>query len=109
MEDLLQIEERLTEVRTELEGIASQLRVYNNMVDYATVNLTVTEVKEYTQTEEPETVWDRIGSGLQDTFQNLGEFFTDLFVLLVVSMPYLLLLGAVVLVILFLVFRKRKK
>ena len=48
MRDLLEIESRLTEVRAELEKVASQLKLYDNMVSYGTVTLTLTEVKEYT-------------------------------------------------------------
>lgn len=103
MENLLKIEERLTEVRTELEEVTSQLRLYDNMVDYGTVYLTVTEVTEYTVVEEPETVWERIGTGLVAAFKNIGNFLTELFVFLVISLPYLLLIGVVITVVLLLV------
>ena len=53
MADLLEIEARLTDVRYELENYASQLRLYDNQVDYATVYLSISEVQEYTPVEEP--------------------------------------------------------
>lgn len=59
MSDLLEIESRLTEVRTELEKVKSQLRIYENQVSYGTIYLTVSEVKEYTVVEEPENSGDR--------------------------------------------------
>lgn len=93
MSDLLQIEQRLTEVRTELEQVASQLRVYDNLVDYGTVDLNLTEVQEFTVVEE-ETVWMRIRTGFTDSLKNLGRFFTDAFVWIVVSLPYLIPIGA---------------
>lgn len=95
MSDLLQIEQRLTEVRTELEQVTSQLRLYDNLVDYGTVNLSVTEVQEYTVVEE-ETVWQRISTGFCSSLENLGTFLTDAFVLIVVSLPYLLPIAAAV-------------
>lgn len=95
MSDLLQIEQRLTEVRTELEQVQSQLRVYDNQVNYGTIYLSISEVKEYTVTEEPETVWERIGTGFVESLKNLGTFFTELFVALVVGLPYLVLIGVV--------------
>ena len=62
MADLLEIESRLTDVRYELENRASQLRLYDNQVDYATIYLSIDEVQEYTPVEEP-TVWERISGG----------------------------------------------
>ena len=58
MEDILKIENRLTEIREDLETVKSKLRVYDNLVSYGTVYLEITEVKEYTVVEpEPETIW----------------------------------------------------
>lgn len=63
MNDLLTIESRLTEVRTALEQVQSQLRVYDNQVNYGTIYLTAQEVEEYTQVEEPEKESRRLLSG----------------------------------------------
>ena len=112
MSDLLQIEQRLTEVRTELEQVQSQLRVYDNQVNYGTIYLSISEVKEYTVTEEPETVWERIGTGFVESLKNLGTFFTELFVALVVGLPYLVLIGAILAAVIIpakLYLRKKKK
>ena len=62
MEDLLTIEERLTDVRWELENYASQLRVLDNQVNYNTVYLNIWEVDEPTVVVE-RTVWQKIGDG----------------------------------------------
>lgn len=109
--DLLEIEQRLTEVRAELEEYTSQLRIYDNLVDYATVNLTLREVKEYTVVEEPETIWQRIGTGLLDSLKSIAEGFTEVFVFLVVGLPYWILF-AVVIAVAWIIFRfalKKKK
>lgn len=112
MSDLLEIEARLTEVRTELENVSSQLRLYDNMVDYGTVTLHIAEVTEYTEVEEaPKTVWQRIAIGFKKSIRNVGTFFTDLFVVLIVILPYLsipLVFGALVLLIIRLKKRKKK-
>lgn len=109
MEDLLKIESRLTDVRTELEEVTSQLRLYDNMVDYGTLYLNLSEVREYTVTEEPETVWQRIGSGFMQSLKDLGKFFTELFVFVVVGLPYFIIIGVVVIAVILLIkFRKKK-
>ena len=114
MEDLLTIERELTDVRTELEQMKSKLRVYENLVDYGTVHLSVQEVKEYTVVEEEEpTFWEEISQGFTENMESMGEMVKNSVILLITSVPYfipLIVVAAVVLVILrFTVFRKKKK
>lgn len=109
MSDLLEIEARLTDVRTELEEVTSQLRLYDNQVSYGTIYLSISEVKEYTDTTEPETVWQRIGKGFMESMKNLGSFFTELFVFIVVGLPYIVLVGAVLAVVIILLKLRGKK
>lgn len=109
MADVLSIEKRLTEVRSDLEKHTSQLRVFDNQVDYGTVYLNISEVVEFTATEEPETVWERIGTGFMESLKNLGDFFVELFVFIIVALPYLIPLGLVAAGIIFLARRKAKK
>ena len=110
MDDLLTVEKRLTEVRTELEKVTSALRVFDNQVNYATIYLNVKEVKEYTPVEEPETVWERIGTGFMNSLKGLGNFFKELFVFVIVVSPYLIIMGLIALVVVTVnKHRKRKK
>ncbi len=111
MTDLLLIEERLTNVRTELEEVTSQMRIFDNMVDYATVQLTVTEVQEYTAVEE-QSVWQKIGSGISENWRNLCDGAEAVFVFLITSLPYLIPIGGAVVITLIavkLAMRKIKK
>lgn len=111
MTDLLQIEQRLTDVRTELEEYTSQLRLYNNLVDYGTLHLNVSEVQVFTPVEE-ETLWQKISGGLRESWENLSQGTENVFVFLVTSLPYLIPIGAaglVTLVVVKLATRKVKK
>lgn len=109
MSDLLQIEKRLTEVRADLEEVSSKLKLYDNMVDYGTIYLELYEVKEYTDVTEPETVWQRIGKGFKQSLEDLGNFFTELFVFIVVALPYFVILGVVITAVVLIVKYRRKK
>lgn len=108
LEEILIIEDRLTDVRTELEQVTSALKLYDNQVNYGTIYLNIDEVREYTVVEEPQTVWERIGAGFVESMKNVGNFLVELFVFLVVKIPYLVLIGAVVAVTV-VVLRHRKK
>lgn len=108
LEDILKIEDRLTDVRYELERYASYLRTLENQVSYATVNLSITEVKEYTPVvEEEPTMWERIATGFGRSLKDIGEGLKEFFVWIIVNSPHLLIWGVIVFVA-FKVLRKRK-
>ena len=99
MEDLLTIEERLTDVRWELENYASQLRVLDNQVTYSTVYLNVWEVDEPTVMAE-RTVWQKISDGFVENAGDMWDGLVDVFIWLLTAIPYLIplsLVGGVVL------------
>lgn len=102
MSDLLEIEGRLTDVRYELENYGSQLKLYDNQIDYATVYLSIEEVQEYTPVEEP-TTWERIRDGFKSSLKGVKEGAVDLVVFFLANLPYLVIYAALaVVVILFL-------
>ena len=110
LDELLTVEKRLTDVRAELESVTSALRVLDNQVDYATIILSIEEVKEYTEVTEPENIWQRIGTGFKKSLKGVGNFFVELFVFVIVSLPYLVLAAVIIFVIVLLVrIQKRKR
>ena len=97
MEDLLTIEQRLTDVRWELENYASQLRVLDNQVDYSTVYLNINEVdKPKVVTER--TVWQKIGDGFAENTIDLWDGIVAVFVWLLSSLPFLIPLAVLAVV-----------
>ncbi|MBQ2927641.1 MAG: DUF4349 domain-containing protein [Oscillospiraceae bacterium] len=107
MSDLLEIEARLTDVRYELESYSSQLRTLENKVSYATVYLYINQVKVYTEVE-PQTVWQRIGSGFSENLTDIGEDLTNFFVWIVTFSPQLIFWAVVIAGAVTLVRRKAK-
>ena len=108
MADLLEIEARLTDVRYELERYTSQLRVLSNQVDYATIHLSIHQVKVYTEVEE-QTVWQRIGSGFKENLRDIGENAVNFFVWVVTYSPQLLLWAVIAAVVITVIKKKRQK
>ena len=107
MEDLLTIEARLTDVRYELESVTSQMLLYDNQVDFATIYLNIREVKEYTPVEEP-TFWERITEGFADSIEGVGQSIVDFIAWVIIASPYLVVYGVALVVVAFLVRRLRK-
>ena len=114
VEDMLYIEDRLSQIRYEKESLTSQLRLWDGQVSYSTVNLTVREVQVYTPepTPEPEGYWAQVGSGFTGTLRAMGEGFKTAFRLFVAALPVLLLLlvlGGVALLIVLLATRRSRR
>ena len=95
LSDLLQIEERLTDVLYDLESTTAQLRALDNQVSYATVEMFIEEVKVLTETQQ-QTVWQRIGSGFGENLRNIGEALVNFFVWLVTYSPQLIVFAGAV-------------
>ena len=97
MEDIITIEDRLSYVNYEIERMGGQLRSYDNLVDYATIHLTLREVVEYTPVqEEPETVFTRIAKGFSYNLKMVGGGLVDFFVWIVSSLPQIAVFAVVI-------------
>ena len=108
LDDILTIEARLSEVTYELERYSSQKRTYDNLVDYATVHLSVSEVEVLTPTEEPP-VWQRITGGFTASVDEVATGLVDLFVWIIANSPHLVIWGGVISGVVVLVRRRGKK
>ncbi len=107
IEDIITIESRLSNVRYQIESMESQLRTYDNKVDYSTVYLNVDEVQELTPIVE-ETALERIASGFVDSLEDIRDGLTEFAIWFVVNIPYFILwiIVFVVVVVLIRVFAK---
>lgn len=107
MEDILAIQTQLTQVRYEIESYESQLRIYDNQVDYGTVYLNINEVVRETAASGT-TFGERIKVRFQENLYRIGTGFTNFAVGFLGAVPVLLILAAVV-VIVILTIKKGKK
>ncbi len=108
LDEILRIENRLTEVRYQLQSIESQLRSYDNLVDYATITLNISEVEVYTKVEE-KGFWEELGDGFLQSLKGAWEVVTEGFTFVVLALPYLLLLSIIPVIVLLVLFIRRKK
>lgn len=109
--DILEIESRLTEIRYRLESVESQLRTYDDLVDYATVKLSMEEVEIYTPVEE-KGFWAKLGDGFVRSIHGVWSLIKGLFYAIVIALPYLIFGGTITVITLIIVFffnRKKRK
>ena len=105
IDDMITLESRISNLRYQIESMESQLRTYDNKVDYTTITLHVSEVVELTEITEPEpepeepTTWERISTGFADNLNRVVTTFTDLLVWFLSNLPSLLVWAVIIFII----------
>lgn len=106
LEDIITLENRLSDIRYELESYESQLRLYDNQVEYSTVTLLIDEVERQSATKEKEkTVLGRIRVGFSDTVYHISEAFKNIIVWLAVNFLYLIIWAIIIAIIIIIIRR----
>lgn len=102
VDEIISLEDRLSVVRYQIESQRSTLKNYDNLVEYSTVTISLSEVVKITE-PEPTTMGERISRGLSDTFYDLGIALEDFAVGFVVNLPYILIWAVIIFVIVFVI------
>ncbi len=109
LEDIIELEYALQDVRYEIESYTTSLRNLEDLVRFSTIDVNVQEVYEETEVKKPViTFGDRISNGLSETFKEIKEGIQDLIVFIIVEFPYLIVTGIVIFVAVK-IFRKSAK
>ncbi|MBO4609768.1 MAG: DUF4349 domain-containing protein [Lachnospiraceae bacterium] len=97
IEDMIYIEDRLANIRYQLESMESQLRTYDNKVNYSTIYLNIDEVIEYTPVvyEEP-TTWERMKEGFSDSLEDIWDGIQNFAVWFVSNVIYLIIFAVII-------------
>lgn len=110
LENIITLESRLSDIRYELQNYKSQLRAYDNKVEYSFVSLNIKEVNRITPvTEEKQTLGDRITNGFSDTMYHISEGGKNFLVWFIVNLPYLFIWGIIIFFIIKICLRYLKK
>lgn len=94
IEDIIAINEQLTDVRYQIESMESQLRTYDNQVDYSTVNLYIDEVERYTP-GAAKSAGARIAEGFSANIYRVGNFFKNFAIEFIILLPILIAVAIV--------------
>ncbi|MBQ7067497.1 MAG: DUF4349 domain-containing protein [Lachnospiraceae bacterium] len=112
IETIVALESRLTEVRYELETMESQLRTYDNLVDYATIYLEVREVERVTPVA-PQSALEKMSEGFVESIYDIGRGFKNFVIGFVIVLPYLVVWAFIIFILVKiikgLIKRKQKK
>lgn len=108
VEELIAVEERLSQVRYELEWYTSSLNTYDNQINYSTVEIYFEEVERISKTET-EGIWEQIKNKLGDSIYSIRNGARTFIVWFAGSIPYFLILAVIVVVVTVVVMKKKKR
>ena len=81
MEDIISLENALSDVEYQIEQLSSTLNRYDALIDYATFTISLNEVAEVNQTVgEKASLWERMSAGFTSSGKGLVNGFQDLLV-----------------------------
>ncbi len=99
LEDIVELERELSDVEYEINSYQSRLRVYDNLVNYVTMYIDISEVTQI-QVVEEDSFFTEIKKGFLRNTEDVVEGLLDMIVAIISAIPYLIVLGIVVLIIL---------
>ena len=97
---VIAIEQRLSEIRYQLDSFESDLRRYDNQVDYSTITVNVSETTVLTASEMSG-FWSRVQANLESNVEDLCNAAIGLLIWFLSSLPVLLALA----ILFFLIYR----
>ena len=110
VETLIALEQRLSDVRYEIESIERSLRNYDMQIKYSTVDLDLREVEIYTPTVPVRrTFSQKLSDSFSDGWTGFTRSIQNVILGLAAALPALVLLAVIVIVVIVLVKRARKK
>lgn len=106
--DIIVIEDRLTELRYQIESLQSTLNNWDRQVSYSTVNVNVNEVTVFTP-EAKLSYGQRLSLAVRNGLKSTGEFFSDFLLWFVEALPALVILAVLIVVVVVIIRKSAKK
>lgn len=107
--DIITVEDKLREVREQIESLSGQIKRWDNQVDYATVNLAIREVKKYQEVLKlQDSFGTKLISNLKSALINLSNIMQNLILLIAYLLPFLGLFAIVIIPTRFIIRRVKK-
>lgn len=105
--DVIELQERLSTVRADLERIKAQKQSYDGMIAYSGISLDINEVERVVEGDD--TFFGEVKEKLMNNLYELGDFFRELAINSIAALPYIAILGVVAVVVIVIVKKVRKR
>ena len=107
LSDVIELQQRLSTVRADLESLKAQKQSYDSMVEYSGVTLDIHEVERVVEGDG--SFFGEVKEKLLNNLYELGDFFRELAINLIASLPYIAIIGVVAAVVIVIVKKVRRR
>lgn len=102
LEDVITLEQALSEVRYEIESLTASLRRMDSQVRYSYLNISLHEVVEYKNIQSaPKTLSEKIADSFERSGNNLTRFFEHAMYFVIEDLPILVIRLAILAIVVF--------
>ena len=109
VEDMIRVEERLTEVERELNSEKTELSALDRDVNFSTIYISLQEVFEYSEKVVEVTYGERLRKAFGRAVDGFVSFWQELILFIVETFPFLIMLAIVIVLLRRLLRRRREK
>lgn len=102
IDEIIYIDEKLTEIQYQMDSAERQLRSYDNQVDYSTISLNISEVVEFTPIDTPSR-WEKMAKDFVDNIYGVCGGFLDFIAGFIAALPYLVFWAIIILLVVLIV------
>lgn len=105
--DVISLQDRLSDVRADLEALKAQKQSYDEMVAYSEIDIDIREVERVVEGDD--TFFGEAKEKLMNNIYNLCDFFRTLAVNLIAALPYIAIIGTAAAIVIVVIVRKVRK
>ena len=107
LSDVIELQQRLSAVRSDLESIKARKQSYDSMVAYSGVTLDIREVERVVEGDD--SFLGEVKEKLMNNLYELGDFFRELAINLIAALPYIVIIGVAAAVVIVIVKKVRRR
>lgn len=107
LSDVIQLQDRLSQVRADLDSLNAQKQSYDGMIDYSGVSLNINEVERVVEGDG--SFFGEVKEKLLNNLYDLGDFFRESAINLIAAIPYIAIIGVVAVVVILIVKKVRRR
>jgi len=96
LKDIIVLEKELSSVRYEIESLTGNLKKWDNLIDFCTLNIEIAEVHKIN--DNPVSLIDKIANGFISSVKSLVDFAKGIVVIISILVPYLIVLTIILLI-----------
>lgn len=109
LDKLFKIEKELASVTYEIEALKGNLKKYDSLIDYSTIEINVEEAETYVEPAKKVTFLDRIKNTFMDSVDELINLLQGFVLIIVALIPFLIIVAPIVLIIAWIIIRNNRK